>query len=151
MVIRPEVEAEILRLHHVEKWPPGTIAAHLHVHHDVVTRVIECGGAPPARPQRTSRIDAYVPFIVDTLRRYPDLLAYDRALSGAGTPARRSLIADDTGAAVGPYQPESVHGRVGDQVLVVEASAEQIDAVRHVVLERAAPARVDRDRLDVVD
>ena len=75
MVIRPEVEAEILRLHHVEKWPPGTIATHLHLHHDVVTRVIESGGAPPARPQRSSRIDTYVPFILGTLRRYPDLLA----------------------------------------------------------------------------
>ena len=45
MVIRSEVEAEILRLHHVEKWPIGTIAAQLNVHHDVVTRVIASGGA----------------------------------------------------------------------------------------------------------
>ena len=50
MVIRDDDEAEILRLHHVEKWPPGTIAAHLQVHHSVVTRVIATGGAPPTRP-----------------------------------------------------------------------------------------------------
>ncbi len=75
MVIRDEVEAEILRLHHVEKWPTATIAAHLQVHHDVVTRVITTGGAPPARPQRSARIDAYVPFILDSLRRYPGLLS----------------------------------------------------------------------------
>jgi transposase/predicted Rdx family selenoprotein len=75
MVIRGEVEAEILRLHHVEKWPTGTIAAHLQVHHDVVTRVITTGGAPPARPQRSARIDAYVPFILESLRRYPGLLS----------------------------------------------------------------------------
>lgn len=75
MVVSREVEAEILRLHHVEKWPPGTIAAQLHVHHDVVTRVIEKEGAPPARPQRPSRIDAYLPFILESLRRYPRLPA----------------------------------------------------------------------------
>lgn len=75
MVIRSDVEAEILRLHHVEKWPVGTIAAHLHVHHDVVTRVLASGGELPMRPQRSSRIDAFVPFILDTLRRYPGLLS----------------------------------------------------------------------------
>jgi transposase len=75
MVIRAEVEAEILRLHHVEKWPVGTIAGHVHVHHDVVTRVIASEGAPPARPQRPARIDAFLPFILDALRRYPGLLA----------------------------------------------------------------------------
>lgn len=75
MVIRSEVEAEILRLHDIEKWPVGTIAAHLHVHHDAVTRVITTNGAPPARPQRPARIDAYLPFILESLRRYPGLPA----------------------------------------------------------------------------
>jgi transposase/predicted Rdx family selenoprotein len=75
MVIRDEAEAEILRLHHAEKWPIATIAKHLNVHHDVVTRVIRTDGAPPARPQRPSRIDAYVPFIVESLGRYPGLLS----------------------------------------------------------------------------
>ena len=64
MVIRSEVEAEILRLHHVEKWPIGTIAGHLQVHHDVVARVITTDGAPPSRPQRPARIDAFLPFIL---------------------------------------------------------------------------------------
>jgi len=75
MVIRSEVEAEILRLHHVEKWPPGTIAAQLGVHHDVVRRVIDHEGAPPARPQRPARIDTYLPFVLESLRRYPGLPA----------------------------------------------------------------------------
>jgi transposase len=75
MVIRSEVEAEILRLHHVEKWPIGTIARHLHVHHDVVTRVIATDGAPPVRPQRPARIDSFLPFILESLRRYPGLPA----------------------------------------------------------------------------
>lgn len=75
MVIRKETTAEILRLHHVEKWPPGTIAAHLGVHHSVVARVIAADGAPPVRPQRSARIDAFLPFIQESLRRYPGLLS----------------------------------------------------------------------------
>lgn len=75
MVIRNEVEAEILRLHDVEEWPVGTIAAHLQVHHDAVSRVVTSGGVPPARPQRPARIDAYLPFVLESLRRYPGLPA----------------------------------------------------------------------------
>jgi transposase len=75
MVIRGEAEAEILRLYHVEKWPTATIAAHLHVHHDVVTRVIASEGALPARPQRPARIDTFLPFILESLNRYQGLAA----------------------------------------------------------------------------
>lgn len=75
MVIRSEAEAEILRLNDVEKWPVATIAAYLDVHHDVVTRVITTNGAPPAWPQRSARIDAFLPFILESLRRYPGLLS----------------------------------------------------------------------------
>ena len=39
MVTPPDCEAQILRYHHVEKWPIGTIAQQLHVHHSVVRRV----------------------------------------------------------------------------------------------------------------
>lgn len=70
MVIRGDVGAEILRLHHVEKRPPGTIATERGVHHEAVTRVIEIEGAPPARPQRRARIDTYLLFILASLRRY---------------------------------------------------------------------------------
>ncbi|HMV94493.1 MAG TPA: IS21 family transposase, partial [Thauera aminoaromatica] len=75
MVIRKETEAEILRLHHAEKWPPGTIATHLGVHHSVVRRVLAADGAPPVRPQRPTRIDAFLPFVQESLRRYPGLLS----------------------------------------------------------------------------
>ena len=74
-MIDAELEAKILRMHHVEKWPVGTIADQLHVHHDVVRRVITSEGLPRARPQRPSRLDPYIPFILDTLRRYPRLPA----------------------------------------------------------------------------
>jgi len=36
----PELEAEILRLHHAEQWPPGTIATQLGAHVDQVQRVL---------------------------------------------------------------------------------------------------------------
>jgi transposase len=98
MVIRGEVEVEILRLHYVEKWPVATIAGHLHVHHDVVTRVLTTDGAPPARPQRAARIDAYLPFILDSLRRYPGLLSSrlyqmcrERGYRGSGDHFRHML------------------------------------------------------------
>ena len=38
MSIPPEEQAKILRYHHVEKWPVGTIATHLGRHHSTVTR-----------------------------------------------------------------------------------------------------------------
>jgi DNA-binding transcriptional regulator LsrR (DeoR family) len=40
MVTSPEIEAQILRYFHAEKWTIGTIAAQLHVHHNVVRRVL---------------------------------------------------------------------------------------------------------------
>ncbi len=40
MTVSKECESEILRLVQAEKWPEGTVAAELGVHHDVVTRVL---------------------------------------------------------------------------------------------------------------
>ena len=71
----PEIEAEILRLHHVEKWPVGTIARQLGCHHSVVKRVIEQDGKRPRRKKRPRMIDPFVPFIVETLSKYPRLTA----------------------------------------------------------------------------
>ena len=44
MTIPPDLEAQILRYHHVEKWRAGTIARQLRVHYDTVLRVLR-GGA----------------------------------------------------------------------------------------------------------
>jgi len=75
-MISPELEAEILRLYHAEKWKPGTIAAQLHVHHEVVERVIEQGDMSQMKPiVRGSIADPYIPFIVETLEKYPTLRA----------------------------------------------------------------------------
>jgi hypothetical protein len=75
-VIPPELEAEILRLHHAEGWPVGTLARQLHVHHGTVRRVLEQAGITIAasRP-RPSMIDPFAQFIQETFRLYPTLRA----------------------------------------------------------------------------
>ncbi|MGH7707794.1 MAG: IS21 family transposase [Vulcanimicrobiaceae bacterium] len=76
MSVSSEVQAQILRYYHVEKWRIGTIARQLHVHHGTVQRVLRQAGVPlPERSARPSRIDAYLPFIRQTLERYPTLTA----------------------------------------------------------------------------
>jgi transposase len=74
-VISADLEAHILRLHHAEKWKIGTIAAQLHVHHSVVKRVLYQSGAPRPRPARSSALEVLLPFIEETLRRFPRLPA----------------------------------------------------------------------------
>ena len=68
MVIAPDIEAQILRYHHAEKWTVGTIARQLHVHHSVVRRVLAQAGLPRVgRPPQPSQIDAYLPFILSLI------------------------------------------------------------------------------------
>ncbi len=74
-MINPELEAEILRLHLLEKWPPGTIARQLGLHHSVVTRVISQEDEPRQKKKRPSIADPYLPFIIEMLRKYPRLPA----------------------------------------------------------------------------
>jgi len=74
MTIAPDLVAQILRLHAVEKWRVGTIARQLHVHRDAVRRVLAGNCAPVhCSPLRASRIDPYRPFILATLAKFPTL------------------------------------------------------------------------------
>jgi transposase len=76
MVIAPDIEAQILRYYHAEKWKVGTIARQLHVHHSTVRRVLAQAGLPQAGPPaRPSQIDVYLPFIRQTLETFPTLTA----------------------------------------------------------------------------
>jgi hypothetical protein len=85
MTIPPEREAQILRYHHVEKWPPATIARHLNINRETVMRVLAQAGLARIglRPRpsriglrpRPSRIDPYLPFIHQTLEKFPMLAA----------------------------------------------------------------------------
>ena len=70
------LEAEILRLHEVEHWPIGTLAAQLRVHHSTVRRVLAQAGVPavPKTP-RTSMVEPYLVFISEILAKYPTLRA----------------------------------------------------------------------------
>jgi len=70
MTIPPELEAQILRYHHVEKWRVGTIARQLHVDHGTVMRVLAQAGLPRTRPPaRRSPVEPNLPFIFETCRR----------------------------------------------------------------------------------
>jgi transposase len=76
VTISAELEAQILRYYHVEKWRPGTIARQLGVHHGTVARVLAQAGLPRlGRPARPSQIDPYLPFIRQTLEKFPTLTA----------------------------------------------------------------------------
>jgi transposase len=75
-MIPREREQEILRLHHAEGWLVGTIARQLGVHHDTVARVLAQAGLDSGkRFSRKSKADPYIPFIEETLKKYPDLRA----------------------------------------------------------------------------
>ena len=76
MALTPETEAQILRYHHAERWPIGTIASQLHLHRDSVARVLAQAGLPVlTRVRRPSVIDPYLPFIRETLTQFPRLRA----------------------------------------------------------------------------
>jgi hypothetical protein len=76
MTIPPELEAQILRYYHAEKWRIGTIATQLNVHHSAVSRVLAQAGLPPISGKcRASAIDPYLPFIRETLEKFPTLTA----------------------------------------------------------------------------
>ena len=76
MVTPPDIERQILRYYHAEKWTAGTIARQLHVHHSVVRRVLAQAGLPRiGAAKRPSPIDAYLPLIRETLEKFPTLTA----------------------------------------------------------------------------
>jgi len=76
MVTSPDIEAQILRYYHAEKWRANSIAQQLHIHHDVVFRVLAQAGLPRIGvPARSCQIDPYLPFIRQTLEKFPTLTA----------------------------------------------------------------------------
>src|SRR5258707_6048183 len=87
MTIGVELEAQILRYYHVEKWRCGTIARQLHVHRGTVQRVLAQAGLPRiGAVLRPSQIDAYRPFIHETLKKFPSLTANRQAGVGNASP-----------------------------------------------------------------
>jgi len=75
-MIGPDVVAEVVRLHVVEKWRPGTIARHLGIHRDTVKGAIRRAGIKVNRSKgRSSKLDRFEGFIRDTFERYPKVPA----------------------------------------------------------------------------
>lgn len=75
-MISRELEAEIVRLYHAEHWPVGTLARQLHIHHDTVRRVLgQAGIAAAVKYTRPSIVEPFLPFMLETLERYPTLRA----------------------------------------------------------------------------
>jgi transposase len=74
VVISDEQRAEIRRLFYAEHWKVGTIAATLGVHPDTVKRAIEAERfrVDVGRP-RPTKADVFLPFIRETLEKYPRL------------------------------------------------------------------------------
>jgi transposase len=102
MTIGRDTEAEIRRLFFGEHWKRGTIAAQLRLHDDVVARVVgphgpvgkKCAAPPPCV------LDPYRGFVLETLERYPTLVAtriYDmigeRGYTGSLRTLRRFVLA----------------------------------------------------------
>ena len=76
MAIALELRAQILRLYQAELWRVGTIARQLHVHRDTVRQVLAQSCVMRTElPPKPSRADAYLPFILETLTKYPTLTA----------------------------------------------------------------------------
>jgi transposase len=74
--VTADESAAILRLHHAEQWPVGTIASQMGRHHDTVERVLAQSGLPVTKPGgRARKVDPYLPFIHETLAKYPRLRA----------------------------------------------------------------------------
>ena len=65
--VTEEESAKILRLHHAEVWPVGTIAIELGRHHDTIERVLAQSGLPVTKQSPRPRlVDAYLPYIAAT-------------------------------------------------------------------------------------
>jgi len=76
MTISPDLEAQVLRYYHAERWRIGTIAHQLGLHHGTVERVLAQAGLPRLKSTpRPSQVDPYLPFIRETLEKFPALTA----------------------------------------------------------------------------
>jgi len=92
-----EAVSEIRRLHYAERWKVGTIAAELGVHPDAVRRALNRPAGPPApRKPRPRLTDPYLPFLTETLERYPRLrstvlyrMLRERGFTGSAVQLRR--------------------------------------------------------------
>jgi transposase len=130
MTVSQDIEAEIQRLHEAELWPPGTIASQLGIHHEVVERVLR-GRAPARSAKRKSFVDAYVPFMRETLEKYPSLRAtrlYDM-LKARGFPGEPRTVREHA-ALLRPRHREAflrISSLIGEQSQIDWAFVQNVD------------------------
>jgi len=75
-MISADLKAKIRRLYHAEQWPVGTIARTLGLHHNTVRQALLHDGVPlAALATRRSKADPYLPLVLETLEKYPQLTA----------------------------------------------------------------------------
>ncbi|MDP1634509.1 MAG: hypothetical protein Q8L69_07480 [Gallionellaceae bacterium] len=91
MILTPDLEAQILRYYHVEKWRNGTIARQLHVHHSSVEGVLRQAGLPRIGTVRPSGIDPYLPFIHQTLEKFTKLTSMRSPLEASNPNTHRQV------------------------------------------------------------
>jgi transposase len=114
VTVDKETEAEIRRLFFGEHWKQGTIVTQLGVHKDVVARVVgPHGPEPQGRDPRPSVLDPYRGLVLETLERYPTLVAtrvYDmiseRGYTGSLQTLQRFVLPNR------PARPSEVYMRV---------------------------------------
>lgn len=96
-----ERDTRIRRLYAVEHWSVGTICAQLGVHRDVVRRVLRLDARTPVPVERRRpwAVEDYLPFVGETLQRYPTLTATrlfamirERGYTGGATQLRRAIV-----------------------------------------------------------
>ena len=74
--VTTEETAKILRLHHAERWPVGTIGAQIGRHHDTIERVLAQSGLEVHKQSTRGRlVDPFIAFLKETLAKYPRLRA----------------------------------------------------------------------------
>jgi len=156
----PDIEAQILRYYHAEKWTVGTIARQLHVHHSVVRRVLAQAGLPGigAAP-RPSHIDAYLPLIRETLEKFPTLtasrlFAMVRERGYRGSPDQREVFAEEARHLLPlPDNPAPLLERVA--VKVGKSPYVRFDlndySVPHTYVRRVLTVLADTHELRIVD
>ena len=133
MTIPPELEAQILRYYHVEKWRWAPSPASC-MYIMAPWRGSWPGPACLDRPRRPSQIDPYLPFIHPTLEKFPTLTAsrlyqmvHERGYRGSSepfpAPHRHASPAPDCGSLSASAHCRANRGRSTGVISAISKSA----------------------------
>jgi len=75
-MIDEKIKADILKFFYADKWKIGTIARYLSVHPSTVQRVLKKEGTIETKLlPKVSKLQSFLPFVLETLNKYPRLKA----------------------------------------------------------------------------